>query len=66
MEKSTGKTYEEYKEYAKKRRSKSTICKKYDIAFFEYKQKHGDIPMVNGGIMSNESNDPIHVFLYYW
>lgn len=50
MEKFTGKTYEEYKEYAKKRRSKSTICKKYDIAFFEYKQKHGDIPMVNGGI----------------
>lgn len=30
MEKFTGKTYEEYKEYAKKRRSKSIICSVYE------------------------------------
>lgn len=40
MEKFTGKTYEEYKEYAKKRRSKSAICSVYGRAFIEYKQKH--------------------------
>lgn len=51
MEKFTGKTYEEYKEYAKKRRSKSVICSVYDKEFIEYKQKYGDVPMINGGIM---------------
>lgn len=38
MEKFTGKTYEEYKEYAKKRRSKSVICREYDKEFIEYKK----------------------------
>lgn len=33
----TGTTLEEYKEYAKKRRSKSSICKVYDKEFIEYK-----------------------------
>lgn len=40
MEKFTGNTYEEYKEYAKKRRNKSIICRTYDKEFIEYKQKH--------------------------
>ena len=62
MEKFTGKTYEEYKEYAKKRRNKSVICRKYDRELIKYKQKYGDIPMVNGGIMSNETNDPYMYF----
>lgn len=62
MEKFTGKTLEEYEEYAKKRRSKSAICRKYDIAFIKYKQKRGDVPIVNGGIMSNEANDPYMYF----
>lgn len=62
MKKSTGKTYEEYKVYAKKRRNKSIICRTYDKAFIEYKQKHNDIPMINGGIMSYESNDPYMYF----
>lgn len=62
MEKFTGKTYEEYKVYAKKRRNKSAICSVYDRAFIEYKQKHGDVPMINGGIMSNQSNDPYMYF----
>ena len=47
MEKFTGKTY---KEYAKKRRSKSVICRIYDKSFIEYKQKHNDVPLINGGI----------------
>ena len=34
----TGTTLEEYKEYAKKRRSKSAICKVYDKEFIEYKK----------------------------
>lgn len=58
MEKFTGKTCEEYKEYAKKRRSKSVICREYDKEFIEYKQKHGDVPMINGYIMSSKENDP--------
>lgn len=62
MEKFTGKTYEEYKEYAKKRRSKSVICSVYDKEFIEYKQKYGDVPMINGGIMSNKTNDPYMYF----
>lgn len=62
MEKFTGKTYEEYKEYAKKRRSKSVICREYDKEFIEYKQKHGDVPMINGGIMSSKENDPYMYF----
>jgi hypothetical protein len=40
MEKFTGKTLEEYEVYAKKRRNKSIICRTYDKAFIEYKQKH--------------------------
>lgn len=39
MEKFTGKTCEEYKEYARKRRNKSVICRVYDKEFIEYKQK---------------------------
>lgn len=39
MKKFTGKTYEEYKEYAKKRRNKSVICRKYDRELIKYKQK---------------------------
>lgn len=62
MEKFIGKTYEEYKEYAKKRRSKSSICSVYDKEFIEYKQKHNDVPMINGGIMSNKTNDPYMYF----
>lgn len=62
MEKFTGKTYEEYKEYAKKRRSKSSICSVYDKEFIEYKQKYNDVPMINGGIMSNKTNDPYMYF----
>ena len=57
MEKFTGNTYEEYKEYAKKRRNKSDICRMYDKAFIEYKQKYNDVPMINGGIMSNQTNE---------
>lgn len=66
MEKFTGNTYEEYKAYAMKRRNKSNICRTYDKEFIEYKQKHNDVPLLNGGIMSNQTNDPYMYFLYYW
>lgn len=60
MEKFTGNTYEEYKAYAMKRRNKSNICRTYDKEFIEYKQKHNDVPLLNGGIMSNQTN-ALHV-----
>ena len=60
MKKFDGKTYEEYKLYAKKRRSKSIIATTFDKCFKEYRKKHdfADVPMVNGFISSDSANNP--------
>lgn len=63
MEKFTGKTYEEYKEYAKLRRSKSQIVRAYEDALKEYKVKSNieviDIPpLLNGAIRSDSTYNP--------
>ena len=62
MEKFNGKTLKEYKEYAKKRRSKSKICTVVDNGMQEHRQNYNDVAMLNGGIMSDSSNNPYMYF----
>ena len=62
MERFKGKTFEEYKVYAKKRRSKSKICTVMDKEIKEYRNRYNDIPLLNGGITSDSANNPYMYF----
>lgn len=58
MKKFKGKTFEEYKMYAQKRRSKSKICTIMDKEIKAYRNRYNDVPLLNGSIMSDSANNP--------
>lgn len=60
MEKFTGKTLEEYEEYAKQVQKKSKIYSTITPLLKEYHRKHNDICMINGIIHTDSSGKPIY------
>lgn len=60
MEKFTGKTLEEYEEYAKQVQKKSKIYSTITQLLKEYHRKHNDICMINGLIHTDSSGKPIY------